>query len=92
MKTQAIITDNEIDEELAEEWLKAAYGSIDLLPLIPEKLSEPMAAFALKVSEPTIRRMVQDGQIKLEKQAILNYINQKMLVNRPLNLTENTPK
>lgn len=91
MKTQ-IITDNEIDEELAEDWLKAAYGAIDLLPLTPEKLSEPMAAFVLKVSEPTIRRMVQDGQIKLEKQAILNYINQKMLVNRPLNLTENTPK
>lgn len=91
MKTQ-IIKDNEIDEELAEDWLKAAYGAIDLLPLIPEKLSEPMAAFVLKVSEPTIRRMVQDGQIKLEKQAILNYINQKMLVNRPLNLTENAPK
>ena len=92
MNKETIITDNEIDETLAADYFRASYGAIDLLPCIPEILTETQAAYILKVSEPTIRRMVQDGQIELQKQAILDYINKKMIVNRPLNLNQNKPK
>ena len=92
MNKETIITDNEIDETLAVDYFRASYGAIDLLPCTPETLTETQAACILKVSEPTIRRMLQDGQIELQKQAILDYINKKMIVNRPLNLNQNKPK
>lgn len=92
MKSSEIITEENIDENAAKDFLKASYDGIDLFPCIPETLTETLAATMLNVSEPTIQRMVQDGQIELKKSAILAYINQKMLVNRPLNLTEICPK
>ncbi|MEE3313081.1 MAG: hypothetical protein VZR56_02865 [Treponema sp.] len=85
-----IITDNNIDEEEAEEWLSAK-NTIDFLPGIPENLTVKDAAGILAVSELTIIRMVEDHQIQLNKQSILDYINQNYLVNRPLNLTQNSP-
>ena len=91
MKTEPIITEDFIDEEQAKDYLEASYEGLDLLPKIPEKLSESNAAVVLNVSKPTIQRMVQSKEIKLEKQAILAYIHAKMLVNRPLKL-EITPK
>lgn len=91
MKKEPIITEDFIDEEQAKDYLEASYECLDLLPKIPEKLSERNAAAVLNVSEPTIQRMVQTNEIKLEKQSILAYIQAKMLVNRPLKL-EITPK
>ena len=91
MKKEPIITENYIDETSAKDYLEASYEGIDLLPKIPEKLSETDAAAVLNVSEPTIQRMVQSKEIKLEKKAILEYIHSKMLVNRPLKL-EITPQ
>lgn len=91
MKTEPIITEDFIDEEQAKDYLEASYEGLDLLPKIPEKLSKTVAAAVLNVSEPTIQRMVQTNEIKLEKQSILAYIQAKMLVNRPLKL-EITPQ
>lgn len=86
MQKAPIITDDYIDEERANDYLAALYKGIDLLPRIPETLTEEVAAIVLNVSEPTIKRMVQDGQIELKKASVLSYIHAKMLVNRPLNL------
>ena len=86
MQKETVITGDYIDEERANEYFATSYKGIDLLPQVPETLSEEVAAGVLNVSEPTIKRMVQDGQIKLKKDAILSYIHAKMLVNRPLNL------
>lgn len=86
MEKESIITENYIDENSAKDYLEASYEGLDLLPKIPEKLSETDAAAVLNVSEPTIQRMVQTNEIKLEKQSILAYIQAKMLVNRPLKL------
>ena len=87
-----INNDNEIDEPEAHKYLAFSYDDIDLLPNIPENLSKSIAATILNVSAPTIERMVQDGQIILKKHQILEYLQGKTLVNRPLNLTENSPK
>ena len=87
-----INNDNEIDEPEAHKYLSFPYDDIDLLPNIPENLSKSIAATILNVSAPTIERMVQDGQIILKKHQILEYLQEKTLVNRPLNLTENSPK
>lgn len=92
MKSSEIITEENIDETSAKDFLKASYDGIDLFPCMPETLTETLAATMLNVSKPTIQRMVQDSQIELKKSAILAYINQKMLVNCPLNLTEICPK
>ncbi|MBR4464849.1 MAG: hypothetical protein IKS40_09575 [Treponema sp.] len=81
-----IISDNDFDEDAARDFLMASYDGVDLLPGMPEELTENLAAIILKVSEPTIKRMVQERQIVLKKSAILTYIKQKMMVNRPLNL------
>lgn len=86
MKKESIITENYIDENNAKEYLEASYEGLDLLPKIPEKLSETVAAAVLNVSEATIQRMVKSKEIKLEKRSILAYIQAKMLVNRPLKL------
>ena len=86
MKKEQIITENYIDETSAKDYLEASYEGLDLLPKIPEKLSETVAAAVLNVSEATIQRMVQSKEINLEKRSILAYIQAKMLVNRPLKL------
>ncbi len=85
-----IITENNIDEEEAKEWLSAK-NTIDLLPGVPEKLSVVTTAEILSISEPTVARMVDDGQIQLNKPSLLAYINKNYLANRPLNLVQNTP-
>ncbi|MBQ6780239.1 MAG: hypothetical protein IJP62_03290 [Treponema sp.] len=85
-----ITTDDDFDEFAAKNYFAHSYEDINLLPNIPRKFTESLAAILLNVSEPTIKRMVQDGQITLEKQAVLTYIKRNMLVNRPLNLQENT--
>lgn len=86
-----IITDNSIDEDEAKKFLKAENG-LDLLPGIPMEFGISEAAEILSVSEPTIVRMLNDGQIQLNKTAIQNYISQNYLVNRPIPLSQNTPK
>lgn len=85
-----IITENDIDEIAARDYLAANRG-VELFPRIPESLTVSTAAKLLYVSEPTIERMVADGQITLTKAAITTYIEQNYLANRPINLTQNTP-
>lgn len=86
------ITDREIDEITAKNFLNTALNSAELLPNIPENLTKNIAALVLNVSEPTIDRMLQEGQIQLKKSSIIAYISQQTLANRPLNLTKNRPK
>ncbi len=85
-----IITENDIDEIAARDYLAANRG-VELFPRIPENLTVSTAAKLLHVSEPTIERMVADGQIALTKTAITAYIERNYLANRPINLTQNTP-
>lgn len=85
-----IITENDIDETAAKAYLTAG-NDIELLPEVPDKLTVIAAAEILSVSEPTIIRMLEDGQIQLKKSAILAYLDHNYLANRPLNLTQNTP-
>ncbi len=85
-----IITENNIDENAAKAYITAE-KDIELLPGIPENLTVIAAAGILSVSEPTISRMLEDGQIQLKKSAILAYLNRNYLANRPLNLPQNTP-
>ncbi|MBQ8708941.1 MAG: hypothetical protein IJ523_12730 [Succinivibrionaceae bacterium] len=92
MKKEPIITEDFIDEEQAKAYLITAENDLELLPCIPSEPGLSDAAAALGVSEPTVQRMLQDGQIKLQKRAILDYIMQKMLVNRPVKLAEPSPK
>ena len=85
-----IITENDIDEIAARDYLAANRG-VELFPRIPDDLTISTAAKLLHVSEPTIERMVADGQITLTKAAITTYIEKNYLANRPINLTQNTP-
>ena len=85
-----IINDKDIDEIAARDYLAANLG-VELFPRIPEKITVSIAAKLLHVSEPTIERMVADGQITLTKAAITAYIERNYLANRPINLTQNTP-
>ena len=86
-----IIRDNDIDEDLAREFLQSPYNELELLPGIPERLTVLEAASVLSVSEPTIQRMLEDNQIKLSKTSILAYITQNFSANRPLNLSQIAP-
>lgn len=85
-----IITETDIDEAAAKTYLTAE-NDIELLPEVPDDLPVIAAAEILSVSEPTIIRMLEDGQIQLKKSAILAYLDHNYLANRPLNLTQNTP-
>ncbi len=85
-----IITETDIDEAAAKAYLTAE-NDIELLPEVPDNLTVIAAAEILSVSEPTIIRMLEDGQIQLKKSAILAYLDHNYLANRPLNLTQNTP-
>ena len=85
-----IITETDIDEAAAKAYLTAENG-IELLPEVPDNLTVIAAAEILSVSEPTIIRMLEDGQIQLRKSAILAYLDHNYLANRPLNLPQNTP-
>ena len=85
-----IITENDIDEAAAKAYLTAG-NDIELLPEVPDNLTVIAAAEILSVSEPTIVRMLEDGQIQLKKSAILAYLDHNYLANRPLNLPQNTP-
>ena len=85
-----IITENDIDEAAAKAYLTAG-SDIELLPEVPDNLTVIAAAEILSVSEPTIIRMLEDGQIQLKKSAILAYLDHNYLANRPLNLPQNTP-
>lgn len=85
-----IITENDIDETAAKAYLTAG-NDIELLPEVPDNLTVIAAAEILSVSEPTIIRMLEDGQIQLKKSAILAYLEHNYLANRPLNLPQNTP-
>ena len=84
-----IINDKDIDEIAARDYLAANRG-VELFPRIPENITVYIAAKLLHVSEPTIERMVADGQITLTKAAITAYIERNYLANRPINLTQNT--
>lgn len=79
-----IIQENYIDEEAARAFLNDCYNGLDLLPNIPSKISNEIAANVLNVSMPTIERMVQDGQIELTRRSLLKYIFDNMLCNRPV--------
>ena len=80
-----IIQENYIDEEAARAFLNDCYNGLDLLPNIPSKISNEIAANVLNVSMPTIERMVQDGQIELTRRSLLlKYISDNMLCNRPV--------
>lgn len=57
MKSSEIITEENIDEIAAKDFLKASYDGIDLFPCMPETLTETLAATMLNVSEPTIQRV-----------------------------------
>ncbi len=85
-----IITENEIDETAANNYINQEF-SLDLLPKLPEKLTVLVAASVLSVSVPTIDRMVKDGQLKLTKSAVLSYLKANFLVKRPINLTQISP-
>lgn len=85
-----IITENDIDETAAKAYLTAG-NDIELLPEVPDNLTVIATAEILSVSEPTIIRMLEDGQIQLKKSAILAYLDHNYLANRPLNLPQNTP-
>lgn len=85
-----IITENNIDEAAAKAYLTDG-NDIELLPEVPDNLTVIAAAEILLVSEPTIVRMLEDGQIQLKKSAVLAYLDHNYLANRPLNLTQNTP-
>lgn len=85
-----IITENDIDETAVKAYLTAG-NDIELLPEVPDNLTVIAAAEILSVSEPTIIRMLEDGQIQLKKSAILAYLDHNYLANRPLNLPQNTP-
>ena len=85
-----IITENDIDETAAKAYLTAG-NDIELLPEVPDNLTVIAAAEILSVSEPTIIRMLEDGQIQLKKSALLAYLDHNYLANRPLNLPQNTP-
>ena len=85
-----IITENDIDETAAKAYLTAG-NDVELLPEVPDNLTVIAAAEILSVSEPTIIRMLEDGQIQLKKSAILAYLDHNYLANRPLNLPQNTP-
>lgn len=87
---ESIINENEIDESAARAYLDTE-DDIDFFPGIPEKLTETSAAFLLSVSEPTINRMLEDGQIVLTKDSILTYIKQNYKYLKPINLTQITP-
>lgn len=79
-----IIQEDYIDEEAARAFLNDCYNGLDLLPNIPSKISNEIAADVLNVSMPTIERMVQDGQIELTRRSLLKYIFDNMLCNRPV--------
>lgn len=85
-----IITETDIDETAAKTYFTAE-NDLNLLPEIPENLTIIAVAKILSVSEPTITRMLEDGQIQLKKSAILAYLDHNYLANRPLNLPQNTP-
>ena len=85
-----IITETDIDEAAAKAYLTAE-NDIELLPEVPDNLTVIAVAEILSVSEPTIIRMLEDGQIQLKKSAILAYLDHNYLANRPLNLPQNTP-
>ena len=79
-----IIQEDYIDEEAARAFLNDCYNGLDLLPNIPSRISNEIAADVLNVSMPTIERMVQDGQIELTRRSLLKYIFDNMLCNRPV--------
>ena len=80
-----IIQEDYIDEEAARAFLNDCYNGLDLLPNIPSRISNEIAADVLNVSMPTIERMVQDGQIELTRRSLLlKYISDNMLCNRPV--------
>ncbi len=87
-----IISDNDIDEDLAKQFLSATYDGINLLPQVPERLTENLVAAILNVSEPTIKRMKEDKQIELTKSSILSYIRGNFLACRPLDMTSSANK
>ena len=90
MNTEQIFTADNIDPATAKAYFETE-KDIDYLPEVPEKLTALDAAVLLSVSEPTISRMVKDGQIKLTRTSILAYIKQNFKYLKPLNLTQNTP-
>lgn len=80
-----IIQEDYIDEEATRAFLNDWYNGLDLLPNIPSRISNEIAANVLNVSMPTIGRMVQDGQIELTRRSLLlKYISDNMLCNRPV--------
>ncbi|MBR0099869.1 MAG: hypothetical protein IJP90_09160 [Treponema sp.] len=75
MKSSEIITEENIDEIAAKDFLKASYDGIDLFPCMPETLTETLAATMLNVSEPTIQRVenaLQDYLKSLPKGSLSN--------------------
>lgn len=80
---QQIISNNDIDEEAAKAYLEKE-KAIDLFPGISEHLSLSCVADILAVSEPTISRMIADGQIELNKISITKYCKEHYLVLRPV--------
>ena len=75
MKSSEIITEENIDEIAAKDFLKASYDGIDFFPCMPETLTETLAATMLNVSEPTIQRVenaLQDYLKSLPKGSLNN--------------------
>ncbi|MBQ9237860.1 MAG: hypothetical protein IJ191_00870 [Treponema sp.] len=85
-----IITETDIDETAAKDYLTVPYGNLDLLPCVPVELSVTDAAHILAVSRPTVDRMLTDGQIALTKASLINYIQSNLKAERPLTLTPKT--
>lgn len=79
-----IIQDNDIDKEAARSFLYDCYEDVNLLPNVPQKITEQIAAAVLNVSMPTIERMLQERQLKLTKKDLQQYIFNNMLCNRPV--------
>lgn len=79
-----IIQENSINETAAREFFNDVYDGINLLPNVPNRINNQIAAAVLNVSIPTIERMIQDNQLELTKKSVLQYIMDHMLVNRPV--------
>ena len=75
-------------EELAAE--KPADVSIDILPGVPDRLSVATAAFIMEVSEQTVMRMIQKGDLKqdesgsITKEGLVGYIQSHTLADVPV--------
>jgi hypothetical protein len=75
-------------EEIAAE--KPADMSIDILPGIPDRFSLAAAAFILEISEQTVMRMIQKGDLKqdeggnITKDDLVGYIQSHTLADVPV--------